>query len=99
MIAYIALFFKEKCRVDLPLLSFRIAARYFVRLFGREQSDDNMNDVENEIVQVILSDEESYNSDNEDELNSVAAVSPNNVNTEAEEEDDVQIFQGKDGSC
>ena len=62
------------------------------------QSDDDMNDVENELVQVALSDEESSDSDNEDELDSGAAVSPNNVNTEAEEEDDKQIFKGKDGS-
>ena len=32
-------------------------------------------------------------------LDSGAAISPNNVNTEAEEEDHVQIFRGKDGSC
>ena len=30
-----------------------------------EQSDDDMNDVENEVVQVTLSDEESSNSDND----------------------------------
>ena len=64
-----------------------------------EQSDDDMNDVENEAVQVTLSDEESSDSDNDDELNSGAAVSPNNVNTEAEKEDDEQVFWGKDGSC
>ena len=68
-------------------------------MFGRKQSDDDMNDVENEVVQVTLSDEESFNSDNDDELDSAAAVSPNNVNTEAEEEDDEQIVRGKDGSC
>ena len=64
-----------------------------------EKSDDDMNDVENEVVQVTLSDEESSNSDNDHELDSGAAVSPNNVNTEAEEEDDEQIFHDKDGSC
>ena len=64
-----------------------------------EQSDDDMNDVENEIVQVTLSDEKSSNSDNDDELDSGAAVSSNNVNTEAEEKNDKQIFRGKDGSC
>ena len=64
-----------------------------------EQSDENMNDVENEIVQVTLSDEESSNSDNDNELDSGATVSSNNVNTEAEEENDEQIFRGKDGSC
>ena len=58
-----------------------------------------MNDVESEVVQITLLDEESSNLDNEDELDSGAAVSPNNVNTEAEEEDDEQIFRGKDGSC
>ena len=64
-----------------------------------EQSDDDTKDVENEIVQIALSDEESSNSDNDDELDSGAAVSPNNVNIEAEKEDDEQIFRGKDGSC
>ena len=64
-----------------------------------EQSDDDMNDVENEVIQVTLSDEESSNSDNDDELHSGAAVSPNNVNIEAEEEDDEQMFRGEDGSC
>ena len=64
-----------------------------------KQSDDDMNDVENEIVQVTLSDEEFLNSDNEFELDSGAAVSSNNVNTEAEEEDDELIFRGKDWSC
>ena len=59
-----------------------------------EQSDDDMNDVENEVVQGALSDEKSSDSNNEDELDSGAAVSPNNVNTEAEEEDDDQIFSG-----
>ena len=68
-------------------------------MFGREQSGDDTNDVENEVVQVTLSNEESSNSDNDDELDSGAAVSPNNVNTEAEEEDDEQIFRGEDGSC
>ena len=58
-----------------------------------------LNDVENEVVQVTLSDEESSNSDIDDELDSGAAIFPNNVNTEAEEEDDEQIFRGKDGSC
>ena len=77
--------------------SFRIAATYFVRLVGRKQSDDDINDVENEVLLVTLSDEESSNSDNEDELDSGAAVFPNNVNTEAEEQDDEQIFRGKDG--
>ena len=63
-----------------------------------EQSDNDMNDVENEVVQVVLSDNESSDSDNDDELDSGSAVSPNKVNTEAEEEDDEQIFRGKDGS-
>ena len=56
-----------------------------------EQSDDDINDVKNI--------ENSSNSDNDNELDSGAAVSPNNVNTEAEEENDEQIFRGKDGSC
>ena len=64
-----------------------------------KKSDDDMSDVEDEVVQVTLSDEESSNSDNDDELDSGTAVSPNNVNTEAEKEDDEQIFRGKDGSC
>ena len=64
-----------------------------------EQSDDDINDVGNEVVQVTLSDQESSNSYNDDELDSGAAVFPNNVNIEAEEEDDEQIFGGKDGSC
>ena len=64
-----------------------------------EQSDGDMNDVENEVVKVASSDEESSDSNNDDELDSGAAVSPNNVNTEAEEEDDDQIFRGKDRSC
>ena len=65
-----------------------------------EQSDDDMNNVENEVVpvQVALSEKESSDSENDDELDSGAAVSTNNVNTEAEEEDD-EIFRGKDGSC
>ena len=46
-----------------------------------------------------LSDEESSDSDNYNVLDTGAAVSPNNVNTEAEEEADEQIFRGKDGSC
>ena len=58
-----------------------------------EQSDD----VENEVVAIALSDEESSDSDNDDELDSGAAVSPNNVNTEARKEDDEQIFWGKNG--
>ena len=57
-----------------------------------------MNDVENEVVKVNLSDEESSNSDNDDKLDYGAAVSSNNVNIEAEEEDDEQIFRGEDGS-
>ena len=64
-----------------------------------EQSDDDMNDVENEIVQTTLSDEESSNSDNDNELDAGAAVSSNSLNTEAEEEDDEQMFWGKDKSC
>ena len=64
-----------------------------------EQSDDGINDVENEVVQVALSDEESCNSGNDDELDSGADVSLNNVNTKAEEDDDEKIFRGKDGSC
>ena len=51
-----------------------------------------MNNVENEVVQVALSDEESSSSDDEVELDSGVAVSPNNVRPEAEEEDDEQIF-------
>ena len=97
MIAYIVLFFKEK-------ISRRLTATQALGLLRHissdcsngEQSDD---DVENEVVQVTLSDEESSNSDNGDELGSGAAVSPNNVNIQAEEEDDEQIFRGKDGSC
>ena len=58
-----------------------------------------MNDVKSDLVQVTLSDGESSNSNHDDELDSGAAVSPNNVNTEAEEENDEQIFRGKDGSC
>ena len=44
-------------------------------------SDYDMNDVENKVVQVALSDEESSDSDNDDELDSGAAVSPNDMNT------------------
>ena len=36
-----------------------------------------LNDVENEVVQVTLSDEESSNSDIDDELDSGAAIFPN----------------------
>ena len=50
-----------------------------------------LNDVENEVVQVTLSDEKSSYSENDDELDSGAAVSPNNVNTEAEKGDNEQI--------
>ena len=100
MIAYIVLFFKDK-------ISRRLTATQALGLLrdissdrsDGEQSDDEMSDVENEVVQVTLSDEESSYSDNEDELDSGAAVSPNNVNTEAEEEDVEQIFRVKDGSC
>ena len=56
-----------------------------------------MNDGENKIVQAALSEEAPSNSDNEDAFDSRAAISPNNVNTEAKEEDDEQIFWGKDG--
>ena len=95
MIADIVLFFKEK-------MSRRLTATQALGLLrdissdclDGEQSDDDMNDVENEVVQVVLSDEESSDLDNDDELDSGAAVSPNNVNTE----DDEQIFLGKDGS-
>ena len=61
----------------------------------REQFDDDINDVENELVQVGLSDEESSNSDNKNELDSGAAVFSNNMNTKAKEEDDELIFRGK----
>ena len=44
-----------------------------------KQSDDDMKDGENEIVQVTLSDEESSNSDNDNELDSGAAISSNSV--------------------
>ena len=64
-----------------------------------EQSDDDMNDVENEVVQAALSNKESFDSDNDDLLDSEAIVPPNNMNAEAEEEDDEQIFWGKDRSC
>ena len=64
-----------------------------------EQSDDDMNDVKSKIEQAALTDEKSSNSDNHDALDSGAAVSPNNVNTEAEEDDDEQIFWSRDGSC
>ena len=57
-----------------------------------------MNDVENEVVQTTLSDDESSDLDNDDALDSAAAVFPNNVNTEAEKEDNGQNFWGKDGS-
>ena len=57
-----------------------------------------MNDVENEVVPVASSHEESSDSDNDDEVDSGTTVFPNNVNTEAEE-DDEQIFQHKDGLC
>ena len=84
MIAYTALLFKEK-------LSRRLTATQALELLrdissdclDEEQSDDDMNDVENEIVQVTLSDKELSNSDNDDESDSGAAVSPNNVNIEA----------------
>ena len=48
-----------------------------------KQSDDDINDVKNEIVQADLSDEESSNTNNNDALHSGAAVFPNNLNTEA----------------
>ena len=64
-----------------------------------KQSDDDMNDVENEVIQATLSVEESSNSDDDDEFDSEATVSPNDVNTKAKEEDDEQIFPYKDGSC
>jgi len=43
-----------------------------------------------------LSEEDS---DNDYTLDSGAAVFPSDVNTEAEEENDVQIFWSKDGLC
>jgi len=46
-----------------------------------------------------LSEEESSDSENDYAADSGAAVFPTNVNTEAEEEDDEQIFWGKDVSC
>lgn len=79
-------------------LSIRIATRYFVRFFWQEQSDDDTNDVENEEVQAVLSEEESPYSDNDDVWDSGTAISPNNLNTEAQE-DNEQIFPGKDRSC
>ena len=57
-----------------------------------------MNDVKNEVLQPVLSDKESSDSDNDGTLDSGATVSLNNANTEAEE-DDEQIFRGKNGSC
>ena len=63
-----------------------------------EKSDDDMNDVENEVVQAAFSDEEFSDLDNDNALDSGATVSPNNVNTKAEEKDNKQIFWGKDGS-
>ena len=88
-------------------MSFRLTATQALGLLqdissdctDEEQSDDDINDLEDEVVRVALSDEESSDSDNDDELDSGAAVSPNNVNTEAEEEDDEQIFWGKHESC
>ena len=64
-----------------------------------KQSDDDTNDIENKVVQAALSDEKFLDSNNDNALDSGAAVFPNNVNTEAEEKDDEQIFRGKDGSC
>jgi len=58
-----------------------------------------MNDVENEVVDAALSEKESFDSNNDHPLDSGAAVFSSNVNTETEEEDDEQIFWGKDGSC
>ena len=51
------------------------------------------------VVQAALSNEEYSDSDNDNVLNSGAAVSPNNINTEAEEKDDEKLFRGKDESC
>ena len=69
MIAYIVLFFKEK-------ISRRLIATQALGLLGDilsdsadgEQSDDDMNDVENEAVQVALWDAKSSDSDNDNEL-------------------------------
>ena len=46
---------------------------------NRKQSDDDMNDVENEVVQAALLDEVSSDSNNDDALDSGSAVSPDNV--------------------
>ena len=53
-----------------------------------EQSYDYVNDVEDEVVQVALSDKESSDLDNDNELESEATVCLNSVNTKAEEEND-----------
>ena len=66
---------------------------------GKQYDDNDMNDVENEVVQTAFSDEESSDSDNDYALNFGAVISPNKVNTEAEQEDNGQIFRGKDGLC
>jgi len=58
-----------------------------------------MNNIENEVAQAALSEEESFDSDNDYALDSIATVFPSNMKTEAEEENYVQIFWNKDGSC
>ena len=100
LIDHIVLFFTEK-------ISRRLTATQALGLLqdilsdcaDGKQSDDDMNDVENEAVQITLSDAKSSDSDNDNNLYEGAAVSRNNVNTEAREEDDEQIFWGKDRSC
>jgi len=61
-----------------------------------EQLGDNINDIENEEVQAALSEVDSCN---DYALDSGAAVFPSSVNTEAEKENDVQIFWSNDRTC
>jgi len=61
-----------------------------------EQLGDNINDIENEGVQAALSEVDSCN---DYALDSGAVVFPSSVNTEAEKENDVQIFWSNDRTC
>ena len=64
-----------------------------------EQCGDDVNDVENAVVRAALLEEDASDSDNDDAYVSGDAVSPNNVNAEAQEEDDEQLFWSNEGSC
>ena len=100
VIAYIALFFKEKnSRRFTATRALELLRDVSLDCSDGKQSDDDMNDVKNEVAQPALSEEESSDSDNDNASGPGAAVCPNKVNTEAEEGDDEQIFRDKDESC